>query len=114
MTVMADFILLGILPNGSYALSADKSKLFSIALGTWLDSIAATFNRYAIPRLFELNSFNVDKLPTLEHGDIQHNDLKELGNYISKLAGAGAPLFPDNELEDFLKKTAGLPVTPRD
>jgi hypothetical protein len=114
MTVMADFILLGILPNGSYALSADKSKLFSIALGTWLDSIAATFNRYAIPRLFELNNFNVDKLPTLEHGDIQHNDLKELGNYISKLAGAGAPLFPDNELEDFLKKTAGLPVTPRD
>jgi hypothetical protein len=114
MTVMADFILLGIMPNGSYALAVEKSKLFSTALGTWMDMIAATFNRYAIPRLFELNNFNLKKLPTLEHGDIENNDLKELGNYISKLAGAGAPLFPDNELEDFLKKTAGLPITPRD
>jgi hypothetical protein len=115
MTVMADFILLGTAtPNGSYALSSDKTKLFSTALGTWLDSIAATFNRYAIPRLFALNNFNVEKLPTLEHGDIESADLKELGEYISKLAGAGAPLFPNDELEDFLKKTAGLPVSAKD
>jgi hypothetical protein len=115
MTVMADFILLGTAtPNGSYALSSDKTKLFSTALGTWLDSIAATFNRYAIPRLFALNNFGVEKLPTLEHGDVESQDLKELGEYISKLAGAGAPLFPNDELEDFLKKTAGLPVSAKD
>jgi hypothetical protein len=115
MTVMADFILLGTgTPNGSFALSSDKTKLFATALGTWLDSIAATFNRYAIPRLFSLNNFNLEKLPTLEHGDVETPDLTELGAYISQLAGSGAPLFPDSELEDYLKEIAGLPVAAKE
>lgn len=115
MTVMADFILLGTAtPNGSFALSADKTRLFSMALGTWLDSIAATFNRYAIPRLFSLNNFKLEKLPTLEHADIDNPDLKDLGEYLGKLAGAGAPLFPDEDLEDYLREVAGMPLTKKE
>jgi hypothetical protein len=36
-------------------------------------------------------------------------DLNELGEYIAKLSQAGAPLFPDEELENYLRRQAALP-----
>jgi len=109
MSVMADFMLLGSQKTGSYALSSDKTDLFTTALTTWLDSIAATFNRYAIPRLFELNGFPTEKLPTLVHDDVRAVNLVELGDFITKLAGAGMPLFPDDELEKYVRQQGKLP-----
>lgn len=109
MTILADFILLGHEKVGSFALSSSKTHLFSVALGAWLDSIAAVFNRHAIPRLFQLNGFTLERLPELKPGDIETPDLKELGEYIQRLAGTGMPLFPDDTLEAHLRQVAGLP-----
>ncbi len=109
MTVLADFILLGHEQVGSFSLASSKTHLFSVALGTWLNVIAAQFNRIAIPRLFALNSFRLEKLPKLVPGDIEVPNLTELGDYITKLAGAGMDLFPDEKLEDYLRKVANLP-----
>ncbi|NBO54409.1 MAG: hypothetical protein EBU84_07405, partial [Actinobacteria bacterium] len=108
-SVLADFILLGQSANGSYALSSDKTNLFSISLRCWLEIIRSVFNQYAIPRLFSVNGFNTQKLPTIEHGDIEAPPLGELGNYIQVLAGAGVPLFPDDNLENHLRSLAKLP-----
>ena len=64
MTVMADFVLLGTATdNGSYALSSDKTRMFSMAIKAWLDMIGAVFNRHAIPRLFAMNNIKLEKLP---------------------------------------------------
>lgn len=112
MTVLADFILLGHANVGSFALSSDKTALFAVALGAWLDVIAGVFNRHAIPRLFELNGWALENYPTIVHGDIEVPDLAALGEYISKLAGAGATLFPDDELENALRAAAKLPMKP--
>jgi len=109
MTVLADFILLGHESVGSYSLSSSKTNLFAVALGAWLDSIAQVFNRYAVPRLFEINGWDIDRLPKIVHGDVESIDLKELGDYISKLSGSGMQLFPNNELENYLLKVANLP-----
>ena len=100
---LADFILLGHEQVGSFSLASSKTHLFSVALGTWLNVIAAQFNRIAIPRLFALNSFRLEKLPKLVPGDIEVPNLTELGDYITKLAGAGMDLFPDEKLEDYLQ-----------
>lgn len=108
-TVLADFILLGQSANGSYALSSDKTNLFSISLRCWLEIIRSTFNEHALPRLFEVNGFVTKKLPTIEYGDIESPDLGALGNYIQVLAGAGVPLFPDDMLENHLRGLANLP-----
>ena len=111
MTVMADFVLLGTATdNGSYALSSDKTRMFSMAIKAWLDMIGAVFNRHAIPRLFAMNNIKLEKLPEIVHSDIETPDLNELGNYIQKLSGAGMPLFPDAELENYIKAAANLPV----
>ena len=114
MTALADFILLGQDKVGSFALASSKTALFSSAIGAWLDAISAQFNRFAIPRLFGMNAFPIADLPKLLHGDIEDVDLSELGDYVSKLSGAGASLFPNRELENYLLERGNLPVSEED
>lgn len=110
MTVLADFILLGHENVGSFALSSDKTEIFAVALGSWLDMIEGVINRHAIPRLFELNDFDTkDGFPQVRHGDIEKPDIQQLGAFLTSLAGAGAPLFPDLVLENRLREMADLP-----
>lgn len=109
MTCLADFILLGHEKVGSFALASSKTDIFAMAIGAWLDSIADVFNRYAIPRLFEINGiFSLD-YPRLVPGDIETPDLSEVADFIEALGSAGASLFPDEELENFLRRLGGLP-----
>lgn len=109
MTMLGDFILMGHEKVGSFALSSDKTDLFAYALGTFLDIIADTFNRFAVPRLFELNNFPLDHLPTIEHSDIESPDLTDLGTYLASLAQIGMPLFPDEDLENYLRIAGNMP-----
>lgn len=114
MSVLADFILLGSKNVGSFALSSDKTELFSAALGAWLDMIAGVFNTHAVPRLFEYNGMEREKLPELCHGDIESPNLAELGEFINKLSGAGIDLSNDVELENYLRRAASLPERAED
>jgi len=110
VSVLADFILLGHERVGSFALSSDKTNLFAVALGGWLNTIEDTFNRFGVPRLFALNAMRTDNLPRLRHGDIEAPDLDELAGYISTLVNAGVPLLPDDRLENHLRAVAKLPL----
>lgn len=112
MTCLADFLLLGQQAVGSFALSSDKTAMFATALGAILKSIADVFNRYAIPRLLLANGFKTEKIPELVPGDLESPDLIALGAYITALAGAGMPLFPDGKLEDHLRTLGNLPKKP--
>jgi len=109
MSVMADFLLLGQTGTGSYALSLNKSSLFCRAINTILDSICDTINSYGIPRLLKINGFNTGLSPEISHSNVEGVNLTELADFIAKLAGSGMALFPDPELETYLKAKAGLP-----
>ena len=111
MTVLADFILLGHEKVGTQALSVSKIQLFSDSLNAWLKNIAAVLNTYAIPRLMRLNGFDPDVFPSLRFDPSRNVDINVIGDYVAKLAGAGAALFPDESLEDHLREIAGLPGT---
>jgi hypothetical protein len=108
MTVLADFIMLGHAATGSWALSSSKTHLFATALGSWLDVVCETFNRYAIPRLMRLNALRHSEPPRLEHGDVESADLTELSDYLTKLVGVGL-ITPGPELERVLLRQAKLP-----
>lgn len=108
-SMLADFILLGHEKVGSFALSSSKTHLFATALGSYLDAIRDVVNRHAIPRLLALNGWPTVNAPKLAHGDVETPDLAELGTYVSSLAGAGMPLFPDETLERALRAAAKLP-----
>ena len=112
MSVLMDFLMVGHEETGSWALSSSKTKIAATALGGWCKAIAAVPNRTAIPELLALNGMR--GACKLVHGDIETPDLGALGDFIDKLAKAGAPLFPDAALEDRLRGYAGLPPVPED
>lgn len=107
--VLADFILLGHEKVGSFALSSDKTDVFAVALGALLDHVEDTINRFAIPRLWEINGMSTENMPTVKHGDIERPNLTELSQFLTSLGQAGMPLFPDANLEAYLRTAAGLP-----
>lgn len=112
LTVLADFILLGHEQVGSFALSRDKTNLFATALDAYLDSIADVFNRHGIPRLMRLNGIPAELTPRLTFTPVSAPTLDEVADYLDKLASTGMPLFPDENLEGFLRERAGLPAAP--
>ena len=80
MTVLADFIFLGHQQVGSFALSSDKTELFSMAIGAYLDIICETFNSQGIPQLIDVNGSHFDGItdyPKLAHGDIENADTQK-------------------------------------
>lgn len=111
MTVLADFIFLGHQQVGSFALSSDKTALFAMAIGSYLDIICETFNSQGIPPLIDINGSHFDGItdyPTLEHGDIESEDIQKTAAYIKDMIGVGV-LVPDDGLEDFVRQAAKLP-----
>lgn len=111
MTVLADFIFLGHQQVGSFALSSDKTELFSMAIGAYLDIICETFNSQGIPQLIDVNESHFDGItdyPKLAHGDIENADIQKLAAYIKDMTGVGI-LVPDDGLEDYVREAAGLP-----
>jgi len=109
MSLLADFVLLGHTATGTQALSVSKIQLFLDSLEAWLSGIAEVFNSHALPRLMRINGFDVSKTPSINFQAPDNVDLNALGTFINQLAGAGAPLFPDENLENYLMETAGLP-----
>lgn len=110
-TVIADFVLLGQTGVGSYALSSDKTRLFALAIGTYLDIICEVFNSQGIPRLIEINGDKfkgITEYPKMVHGDIEDANLEKLGAFISQMVTAGI-LIPDEALEDFVRRAGNLP-----
>lgn len=113
-SVLADFIFLGQGSTGSFALSSNKTEIFATAIGAYLNSIADTFNRHLLPRLWKLNGMEYEFMPCLVPGDLEKPDITALSDFVSKLTAAGAQMFPDRELENHLREAAGLPLAPED
>lgn len=111
MTCMADFVLLGHQQTGSFALSSDKTRLFAVAIGTYLDIICETINTQAIPKLIKVNQShfkNISAMPKLIHGDIEKQDLTQFADYIVKMANVGL-LTLDPNLERKIREMGDLP-----
>jgi hypothetical protein len=108
MVILADFILLGHEKVGSFALGASKIDLFTSAIQQIADSIADVFNSHAVPRLMKLNGLDPSRSPKIKAGEITHVDLGVLGDFISKMAAAGA-MQPDIDMDNYLRGLANLP-----
>lgn len=111
MTVLADFIFLGHSETGSWALSSDKTELFAIAIGAFLDIICETFNRQGIPSLIDINGQHfagITEYPKMTHGDIEDVDITKVASFIKDMTGIGI-LVPDDGLEDYIRRVGHLP-----
>lgn len=111
MTVLADFIFLGHDQTGSWALSSDKTRLFAVAIGAFLDIICETFNSQGIPSLIDVNGQHfarITEYPKMTHGDIEDADILKVATFIKDMTGIGV-LIPDDGLEDYIRQVGHLP-----
>lgn len=108
-TVLADFLMLGHQGTGSYALSDDKTELFSTALGAWLKSIAATLNRHGLTRLYELNGWNPSEIAQFVPGDIEKEDVERFANAIAVFTSAGFLTPGSEEDENHIRGLVNMP-----
>lgn len=110
-SVLADFVMLGQQQVGSFALADNKTKIFAMAIGTYLDTICEVFNNQGIPRLIDINGDHfkgITDYPYMVHGDIEDKDMASFAAYIADMVGAGV-LIPDEQLEEEVRRVAGLP-----
>jgi rubredoxin len=92
-----------------------KQSLLATALDAQLEGVCETLNSKAIPRLVDLNTFpGISGYPKFKCDSVVAPDLNELGTFIGKLAGAKMPLFPDLDLENYLRTVCGFPLTSED
>lgn len=116
MTVLADFIFLGHQQTGSFALSSDKTELFAVAIGAFLDIICETFNSQGIPALIDINGQHfagITDYPKMTHGDIEDVDIEKFSAFIKDMTGIGV-LVPDDGLEDYVRQVGHLPERTED
>lgn len=110
-SVLADFIMLGQQQVGSFALADSKTKIFALAIGSYMDVICEVFNTQAIPRLIDANGDHfkgITDYPKMVHGDIEDQDITAMAAYITAMVGAGV-LTPDEELEKEIRRIGHLP-----
>lgn len=110
MSVLMEWLLLGMDKVGSFSLASSKTDIFATALKALVQSIESVINRFVIPRLFGFmrSIFPEGTWPTLEFGDVETPDLPSLSTFVSTLTTAGI-LSPDAGIERHLRAAAGLP-----
>lgn len=108
-SVLADFLTLGHSARGTQSLSLSKVDMFFQAIEGWVNGIEAVLNRHLLPRIWRLNAFDQALMPEYKADLAQRVDLDSLGNYVLHLAQGGMMMFPDPDLENFLRDAAGMP-----
>ncbi|NIU03773.1 MAG: hypothetical protein GWN29_04965 [Gammaproteobacteria bacterium] len=108
MSLMSEFLVVGLDKVGSLALHSDKTALFSVALGALLDERDRQWNDEVFPELMILNGWPAEAAPRLVHGDIEKVDLQALGAFLTSAVGSGA-VTVDDRLESWVRERTGLP-----
>jgi hypothetical protein len=98
MALLADFLMVGHGKTGSYALSADKTRLFTTAIAAWIDVIANVINDQAIKPLLRINGIDPKLTPILRPGPLDDADLKGTADYFKALLPLIQILSPEDKL----------------
>ncbi|RYF52418.1 MAG: hypothetical protein EOO38_00335 [Cytophagaceae bacterium] len=106
----ADFLSLGDAGgSGSYSMHSSKTQLFLRQTNAYLKMFADELNNRGVRKLMKLNGFRMSDIPRITFGTLDQADLGSLSDALQKLNAAGMPLFPDKELEDYVREVGSLP-----
>lgn len=108
MSIMADVMMIGHEGAGSLALSRTKEQMFTSGVQSMLDEIREILNNFAIPRLFRMNGISAP-FPQFSTSPIQRIDPGDFVTMILNLAQSGMPLWPDDELDSYIRDFLGWP-----
>jgi len=107
VSVLAQFIMLGMERTGSYALSKNITDMFYLCIEGWADIIGSVINQQAVKTLFRLNGVVDEVIPSIVHTSIRRTSLKEVVDFVGGLVKAEA-IDITEELKEYLAKYARL------
>lgn len=84
--------------------------LFIQVLTGLLETKVETINRQLVPQLWELNGFNIDKMPRIRAGSIERESVHKVVEALERLGRAGFSVGGDDDLQRHLYKELGLPI----
>lgn len=107
ITMLADIVMLGTGNGGSFALAEVKKSLLAASLEAQIQNIADVFNKYAVVKLFQLNSFpGMTDAPTIVPGEVETPDIKDVAFL---LRASGLDVTKDLTLMNFVRSLASVP-----
>ena len=107
ISLLAQFIMLGMERTGSYALAKELIDMFYASLEGFADYIASAFNRQAVALLFRINGEDDRPLPYVVHTEIKREMIRDMAYYVAALLKENA-LTLDDDLKAYLKRYARL------
>lgn len=120
-SMLSDLILIGGDASGSFALAETKQSMLLYSLQAIINGIAATINSQAVPTLFALNNWNLEKLPEIVADELEQPSASDVAlilrslkidvtrspklfNYLLKIIQA--PQLSDDEYEQYFANLA--------
>jgi len=115
MIMGTEVILVGRDGQGARALSEDKSRNLYLNGNAILADMAEAVDRDITPRIWSLNGFPEELMPSARSEDVAFKNAKEAAETLADMAQAGAVLAPDDPAFDDIRSWLGLPaMTPID
>ena len=108
-SVLCDFIQMGHTNRGAQNLADTKVDLFMTSVEGWLNAISSVLNQQGLSRIWAMNGLDPKLKPEIIPDMAQQVDLDMLGSFILSLSQSGAQLFPDEDLEAYIRDVAGFP-----
>ena len=106
-------LLLGSQGNGSRALGKDKSENLYLTIDSTLNELKEVFEKDLLGRIWEINGFDPELMPTMEIESVQYKDVEQVATVLRDIAAAGAPLMPNDPAINETRAMAGLsPIDP--
>src|SRR5690606_20929412 len=95
-----------------FALGEVKRSLLAASLEALVQHIADTFNKYAVPKLFEFNYFpGITDIPRIVPGEVETPDIKELAFL---LRAGGLKVHKDLPLMNLIRRLISLAPVDQD
>lgn len=109
-SVMAQFMFNGS-DAGNRALDESQTSTFLKAINGFAEIIAGVTNRQLVRQLWDANGWTDDELqPFVQPVGVDKENLAAMGTFISALTTAGADIFPNPEVRNYLLNLAGVPT----
>lgn len=109
--MLADFLFFGTNGNtGNQSNLSTRSELWQQNVEARIKNNVECMNRQLIPQLWKLNGFPDESMPQLRAGKVAKEAFEVIVNCLQRLAAAGAPVFPDVELQTKVYEMLGLPT----
>lgn len=107
MSMLSDVLVMGGDRTGSFALAETKQGMFIQSLQAIVNSIAMTLNTRAVPKLFAINNWTLEKLPQIVVEDLQVPGIKEIALLLRSF---GTDFTKNRKIFNFVLELMNAPV----